>query len=255
METVNWKVEGMSCSNCALTIGNYLKKEGLENVKVNLLGGDVSFDANSQIPETDIIKGIESLGYTVQTGSNAGAPRTKKFLSNHLQRFLFCLVFTLPLMMHMFQRWIHIYWLMNSWIQLALCLPVYITGMNFFGRSAIQSIRNKMPNMNVLIAIGATAAFVYSLMGTILHLGENYLFYETSAAIITLIFFGNYIEEITVRSTQKALNFLEKSQKVMANMIAFDDRHEEQIFAVENSQLRSGDLISDKIWRTSSSRL
>ena len=69
------------------------------------------------------------------------------------------------------------------------------------------------------------------------------MFYETAAIIITLIFFGNYIEEVTIQSTQRALNSLAKSQKVMANMIAFDDQHQEQIFPVENSQLKSGDLI------------
>ncbi len=243
METVNWKVEGMSCANCALTIGNYLKKEGLENVKVNLIGGDVSFDANGNSSQPNIIKGIESLGYEVHTGNNDLTVKRKRFLKNHFERFLFCLVFTLPLMLHMLDKWIHFHWLMNPWLQLALCLPVYIVGMNFFGRSAIQSVRNKMPNMNVLIAIGATAAFLYSLIGTILNLGENYLFYETAAAIITLIFFGNYIEDVAVQSTQKALNSLAKSQKVMANMIAFDDQHQEQIFPIENSQLRSGDLI------------
>src|SRR5580704_9689303 len=242
METVNWKVEGMSCSNCALTIGNYLKKEGLQNVKVNLIGGDVSFDTTADASKTNIIKGIESLGYNVQTGDKVVVNK-RKFLSNHFQRFLFCLVFTLPLMLHMFDKWIHFHWLMNPRLQLILCLPVYIIGMNFFGRSAIQSIRNKLPNMNVLIAIGATAAFIYSLIGTIFHLGENYIFYETASLIITLIFLGNYIEEVTIRSTQKALNSLAKSQKVMANMIAFDDQHQEQIFPVENSQLKSGDLI------------
>jgi P-type Cu+ transporter len=235
VETVNWKVEGMSCSNCALTIGNYLKKEGLQNVKVNLIGGDVSFDAIADTENTNIIKGIESLGYHVQTSDNI-AVNKRKFLSNHLQRFLFCLVFTLPLMLHMFDKWIHFHWLMNPWLQLILCLPVYITGMNFFGKSAIQSVRNKLPNMNVLIAIGSTAAFIYSLMGTIFGLGENYIFYETASLIITLIFLGNYIEEVTVQSTQKALNILAKSQKVIAHMIAFDDRHQEQIFPVENSQ-------------------
>jgi Cu+-exporting ATPase len=242
METVNWKVEGMSCSNCALTIGNYLKKEGLQNVKVNLIGGNVSFDTTADTSKTNIIKGIESLGYNVQTSENI-AVNKRKFLSNHLQRFLFCLVFALPLMLHMFDKWIHFHWLMNPWLQLILCLPVYIIGMNFFGRSAIQSIRNKLPNMNVLIAIGATAAFIYSLIETIFNLGENYIFYETASLIITLIFLGNYIEEVTIQSTQKALNSLAKSQKVMANMIAFDDQHQEQIFPVENSQLKSGDLI------------
>jgi len=250
METVNLpagqaslKVEGMSCSNCALTIGNYLKKEGLQNVKVNLIGGDVSFDINNSIHEPDIIKGIESLGYHVHTGETNITARPNRFLQNHLQRFLFCLIFALPLMLHMLDKWVHIHWLMNPWLQLALCIPVYIVGMNFFGRSAIKSMRNGMPNMNVLITIGATAAFVYSLIGTILNLGAGYLFYETAAAIITLIFFGNYIEEVTIQSTQKALNSLAKSQKVMANMIAFDDKHQELIFPIENTQLKSGDLI------------
>ena len=243
METASWKVEGMSCSNCALTIGNYLKKEGLQNVKVNLISGDVNFDMNGSIQVPDIVKGIESLGYHVETDVEKRTSTPHRFLQNHLQRFLFCLIFTLPLLFHMLDKWVHIHWLMNPWVQLVLCLPVYIVGMNFFGRSAIQSIRNGMPNMNVLIAIGATAAFAYSFIGTVLHLGAGYLFYETAAAIITLIFFGNYIEEVTIQSTQKALNSLAQSQKVMANMIAFDDQHQEQIFPIENIQLQSGDLI------------
>ncbi len=60
--------------------------------------------------------------------------------------------------------------------------------------------------MNVLIALGAGAAFIYSLTGTLLGLGESYLFYETAAAIITLVFFGNYLEERSLQTTQKALN-------------------------------------------------
>lgn len=43
-EQVNWNVEGMTCANCALTIGKYLEKEGMQNVKVNLIGGEVHFD-------------------------------------------------------------------------------------------------------------------------------------------------------------------------------------------------------------------
>jgi Cu+-exporting ATPase len=58
-----------------------------------------------------------------------------------------------------------------------------------------------------------------------------------------LVLFGNFLEERTKQSTQKALNALVKSQKVMANMIAFDDQHQEQIFLLENTQLKTGDLI------------
>jgi Cu+-exporting ATPase len=69
------------------------------------------------------------------------------------------------------------------------------------------------------------------------------MFYETSATIITLVFLGNYLEDASIASTQKALNQLVHSQKVMANMIAFDDEHKEQIFPVENTLLRVGDLV------------
>ena len=131
----------------------------------------------------------------------------------------------------------------ESLVQLALSIPVYIVGMSFFGRSAWKSLRNGLPNMNVLIALGATAAFVYSLYGTLTGQAENYMFYETTATIITLVFLGNYLEDASIQSTQRALNKLVKSQKVMANMIAFDDQHQEQIFPVENTQLRVGDLI------------
>jgi Cu+-exporting ATPase len=245
MEKTNWKVEGMTCSNCSLTVSKYLEKQGKKNVKVNLITGEVIFDDDVEnAGKTDqLIKGIEDLGYTVKTSNNQVTPKKKKLFTTHFQRFLFCAVFTLPLMFHMAERWIHIPWLMNPWVQLALCLPVYIVGMDFFGRSAVKSIRNGMPNMNVLVAIGATAAFVYSLVGTLIFSNSGYLFYETAAAIITLVFLGNYLEDASIESTQRSLNKLAKSQKVMANMIAFNEHHEEVIFPVDNEQLKSGDLI------------
>jgi Cu+-exporting ATPase len=242
MEKVQWKVEGMTCSNCALTIHKFLEKEGMMNVKVNAIGGDVSFDTNGTYSQDKVVKGIAGLGYRVNSLESGVGIRRNTFLSSHLQRFLFCLPFTLVLMLHMIPG-VHIHWLIKPWIQLFLTLPVYFIGMSFFGRSAIKSIRNGMPNMNVLIALGATAAFVYSLAGSLLNHGEEYLFYESAAAIITLVFLGNYLEEASMQSTQRALTALAKSQKVVANMIAFDDQHNEHIFPVENEQLKVGDLI------------
>lgn len=243
MEKIQWKVEGMDCSNCALTIHKYLEKKGVKHVKVNAVSGDVSFDLNGTHAEKELVIGIKELGYQVansQFPSTIGG--TQRLLTTHLQRFWFCLPFTLILMLHMLPG-VHIHWLENPWVQLALTIPVYVVGMSFFGRSAIKSLRNGMPNMNVLIALGATAAFVYSEAGHIMGLGQEYLFYETAATIITLVFLGNYMEEASIHSTQKALNALAKSQKVMANMIAFDEQHNEQIFPVENNQLQVGDLI------------
>jgi Cu+-exporting ATPase len=244
MENIRWKVEGMDCSNCALTIRRYLEKEGVQNIKVNFVDGDVAFDLNGSSSAQQIQKGIDALGYKV-TGTleadTTGAPVKK--MNIHLKYTLICLPFTLVLLLHMVHDWIGWHWLMNPWIQFALCLPVYIIGMSYFGKSAVKSLRNGIPNMNVLIALGATAAFAYSFTGTLLNLGENYLFYETAATIITLVFFGNYLESASVQSTQKALQGLAKSQKTIANMIAFDEHHQEVIMPVDNKDLRSGDLV------------
>jgi Cu+-exporting ATPase len=100
-----------------------------------------------------------------------------------------------------------------------------------------------MPNMNVLVTVGAGAAFIYSLIGTLFFDAQHYLFYETAATIITLVFFGEYLEDASIKSTQRSLKSLVKSQKVMANMIAFDDQHQEVVFPVENTQLKVGDLV------------
>lgn len=246
MEKVEWKVDGMTCTNCALTIDRYLKKEGLKNIQVDFIGGEVSFDLDTDTSKESISRGIANLGYQVHhPDSGHGHPqkhgKTGKIFTNHLQRFLFCLPFTLVLMLHMLP-W-HIHFLMNPWIQLAICLPVFIVGMGYFGVSAVKSLRRGIPNMNVLIAIGATAAFVYSLIGSIANLGEDYIFYETAATIITLVFLGEWIEHRSVAGTQKELSKLAARQKVMANMIAFDDQHKESIFAIENTRLHVGDLI------------
>ncbi len=246
-EKINWKVDGMDCATCALTINKYLNKEGAQSVKVNFATGDVSFEADAKLSPQNLSKGLADLGYTVvdeKVAVNHGHSHDDAkggFLKNNAQRFWFCLPFTLILMLHMIPA-LHHSWIMQPWIQLILCLPVYMVGMSFFGVSAWKSIRNKMPNMNVLIAIGATAAFIYSLYGLITMQSE-YVFFETAATVITLVFLGNYVEEKAVETTQSQLKKLASTQVVMANMIAYDKEHNENVFPVETNTLRTGDLI------------
>ncbi|HMP88217.1 MAG TPA: cation transporter, partial [Lacibacter sp.] len=244
METINWKVEGMTCANCALTISRYLEKEGKQQVKVNPVNGEVIFETVTGGADLQHLqKGIRELGYDVVQEGTGKEQEAKEPMNKFLKYVLLTAPFTLLLLLHLFHGWLGWHWLMNPWVQLGLCIPVYALGMSYFGRSAIKSLRNGLPNMNVLIAIGSTAAFVYSLYGTLTGQAEQYLFYETAATIITLVFLGNYMEEASIRHTQRALKTLARSQKVMANMIACDDQHQEQIFPVENSVLRVGDLV------------
>lgn len=251
METVNMKVKGMSCTNCALSINKYLEKEGLKNIKVNFIGGDVSFDKDANVPKEKIKRGIERLGYEVTEDkhqhhhehghSHVHESRSRKILGSNFQRFIFCLIFSAPLFLHMLG--VHIHFLMNEYVQLALTLPVFIVGMLYFGKSGIRSLLGGVPNMDVLVSIGSIASFVYSLYGTLTGQAEQFMFYETTATIITLVFMGNWLEDKSVETTQSALKKLAATQKTMANKIMYDANGQEQTIQVENTKLKVGDIV------------
>jgi Cu+-exporting ATPase len=207
--TVALKVEGMSCNNCALSISRYLEKEGMKDVMVSFATGDVRFRPGGEKAVGTVVKGIHGLGYQVVSGTPARGRRVSRLTA----QLLFTLPFTVLLLMHMFVPW---HWLHQPYVQLALVLPVYIVGMVRFGSSALRSLRAGVPNMDVLVAMGATAAFVYSLLGTVRGLGDHYLFYETAASIITLVLLGNYMEEKSVRQTTTAITGLAAMQVTTA---------------------------------------
>lgn len=245
MQQVKWKVSGMDCNTCALHIHKYLEKQGMQQVKVNFANGDVWFVAAEKFAEEELKKGIANLGYEVvdeKAVPVAASNSSLLSLSTHKKRLLFCLPFALVLLAsHLLPHSIAL--LHDHWFQLAITLPVFALGLHYFGRSAIKSLRVGMPNMNVLITLGATSAFVYSLYGSLSGQPEQYLFYETTTTIITLVLLGNFLEEASIASTQRALNKLVSAQQLMATMIAFDDEHREQYFPIDNTALKVGDLI------------
>jgi Cu+-exporting ATPase len=244
MEHVQLKVDGMSCTNCALSIHKYLENQGAIAPKVSFMEGEVQFELPAELKKETLVKGITNLGYKVR-GQEEAAPKTK-WLDNNKDRALFCLIFAIPLVAHMLPG-VHqipgMHVLMNPYVQLTLTIPVFIVGMGYFGKSAWHSLLNGIPNMNVLVSIGALASFGYSLYGTLIGKGMEFAYYETTATILTLVFFGNYLEDASLESTQRALKDLVKAQKVMANMIVFDENHKEILFNVESDTLKVGDLV------------
>lgn len=237
-------MEGMTCSNCALSVNKVLQKQGMHEISVNPISGEVIFEtpsANGNLEKAK--KNIELLGYTVKADNEeTTAKPTKRFLKTHMQKFWFCLPFTLLLMLGHLGMTLNIHVLHNPVLQLILCLPVYVVGMSYFGKSAINSLRSGVPNMNVLIALGATAAFVYSLVGLVTG-DTTKIFFETAASIINIVFFGNWLEDLSIEKTQKAIKEITTNEKVMANMIAYDDQHNENVFPVEDTFLKVGDLL------------
>jgi Cu+-exporting ATPase len=209
-QLIELNVTGMHCNNCAISVHNLLEKKGLQNILVDFASEEVKFSTDDEAKVPEIIKGIEQLGYKVVDDPALHVP---KFYEKVENKFIFCAIFTAPLFLHMLLPW---HFLHMPMVQLILCIPVFLVGCLYFGKSAIGSIKNGVPNMDVLIFVGSTAAFIYSLVGTINHLGENYQFYETCATIITLVLLGNVFEKRSVTQTTSAVKDLVKIQQVNA---------------------------------------
>lgn len=212
-QLIELNVTGMHCNNCALSVHKLLEKKGLQNILVDFASEEVKFSKDNHADLPDIIKSIEQLGYKVVDDPATHAP---KFYEKVENKFVFCAIFTAPLLLHMVSPW-HV--LHMPIAQLLLCLPVFIVGCLHFGKSAWHSVKGSVPNMDVLIFIGSTSAFIYSLVGTIQNLGEQYQFYETCATIITLVLLGNVFEKRSVSQTTSAVKDLVKIQQVNANRI------------------------------------
>lgn len=242
-KTYSTTVEGMTCGNCALTISKLLEKKGATNIAANAASGEVSFTV---VEETDVNKvydAIDGLGYRVVRDTDdtgiASAPAAKDYTTAYL---IISAIFTFPLLMHMFSSW-HL--LHNPWVQLVLATPVYIIGLRQFGVSAVRSLRHGIPNMDVLIIIGATAAYVYSLIGMFVYTADvhDYLFFETTASIITLVMFGNWLEHKTVKSTTQAIDALVQLQPQKARLVMADSIGKETVMEVDSKYVKTGDII------------
>ena len=230
-----WKVEGMTCANCAQSIRNTLEKEGLENVHVNFSTGTVRFKPSEDIPAERISKDIERLGYKVVENESADGGYRRM-----VRKFAFAFVFTLPLFSSMFFSGT---WLNKPYVQLALAIPVYALGFYHFGKSAWHSLKGGVPNMDVLIFMGATAAFGYSLTGTLLQLGPAYQFYETAATIITLVLLGNVLEKRAVKKTTDAIDELASLKPREAKMVIDTGDGREIIENVDVSNVRENEIL------------
>lgn len=234
-ELIELKVDGMDCNNCAMSISRYLERKGLEDVFVNFQTKEVRFvSGNGDIGLDKIKSGIEKLGYTVLEEEPPVVFWTFE------KKLLVSAIFTVPLLLGhlLMMAGIAPAWLMNPWVQLALTLPPFTIGVLHFGRSALSSLRGGVPNMDVLIFLGSTAAFVYSVIGLVLQ-NPDYYFFETVATIITLVLLGNWLEKRAVAQTTTAIGELTQLQANTARRIWPSGQLEE----IPQKDLRVGMLL------------
>ncbi|CDZ23982.1 Copper-exporting P-type ATPase A [[Clostridium] cellulosi] len=225
-------VRGMTCASCAARIEKkLLRTDGVTTAAVNLATekATVEYDP-AKIKVSDIIKAIESLGYKAEREEevtyDAEREQREREIRNLKYSLIASIILTSPLLLSMiFSMFgIDIAFLHNPYFQLAIATPVqFIIGFRFY-KHAYFALRSKSANMDVLIAMGTSAAYFYSLYNVFFGQmngmgGMGNLYFEASAVIITLILLGKYLETAAKGRTSDAIKKLMKLQAKTARVI------------------------------------
>lgn len=248
LETLNNTTErtldlfGMTCANCALRIEKGLAKmDGVSDVRVNFARESVFLRTSDSVTVDSLLKKVESLGYSAlvhDANQQSETEKKQKDQTRNLKiRFLSSLVLSLPLFYGMVTHFSFLsfmpmpHFLMDRFVQMAIAFPVqFIIGFPFY-KSAYRALRNGSANMDVLVVIGTSAAYGYSIFG-------KDLYFETSAVLITFILGGKWIEHYAKGKSSDGINALLKLRPETATV-----QSNEIWTEVPNEYLKTGDLV------------
>ncbi|MBE2156778.1 heavy metal translocating P-type ATPase [Staphylococcus argenteus] len=230
VETVELDITGMTCAACSSRIEKVLNKmDGVQKATVNLTTEQAKVDYYPE--ETDanqLITRIQKLGYdaAVKDKNKDQASRKTKELQHKLIKLIISAALSLPLLMLMFVHLFNMHipsLFMNPWFQFILATPVqFIIGWQFYV-GAYKNLRNGGANMDVLVAVGTSAAYFYSIYEMLRWLSgvttQPHLYFETSAVLITLILFGKYLEARAKSQTTNVLGELLSLQAKEARIL------------------------------------
>ncbi|YCI78985.1 cadmium-translocating P-type ATPase [Bacillus sp. R1-10] len=206
-QKAEFDITGMTCAACASRIEKGLNKmEGIATANVNLALEKATLEFNpSEVTISDIIAKVEKLGYGAhqKLDNKEQVDHREKHIKDQQRKFTISAILSLPLLWTMvghfsFTSFLYVPdFLMNPWIQLILATPVqFIIGKQFY-EGAYKALRNGSANMDVLVVMGTSAAYFYSLYQAIVTTGTHHgphLYFETSAVLITLILLGKLFE-------------------------------------------------------------
>jgi len=236
-------IEGMTCAACSARVEKALSKiDGVIRSNVNLSTNKALFQFYSgSVSDETLIKAVEKAGYKAQVEYERNIDREKELREKEIKSlktsFIISLIFTIPLFSAMFFHMAGIHNILtNGYFQLLLATPVqFIVGYRFY-KGAYKSLRGGGANMDVLVAMGTSAAYFYSLYNLLVGVHEYY--FEASAVIITLILLGKTFEAIAKGRTSEAIKKLMGLQPKTARVIK--DGIEKDI-PIEEVQI--GDII------------
>ncbi|WP_282610196.1 cation-translocating P-type ATPase [Pelagibius sp. Alg239-R121] len=249
MSSYVFAIEGMTCANCAQRVEKALRKVP------GVLKADVSFalekaDVTGAVDRATLFESVRDAGYAAvdpaaRTG-NALESGTAIFgLSGELGQLVVSALLSLPFVAQMILMFLGFGELLSGWLQFALALPVQFWIGRRFYVGAWNALRSGAANMDVLVALGTSAAFFYSLAVLLsaesvipLSLAEGHLYFEAAVIVITLILAGKVLESRAKRSTTSAIRELMALRPETARIVRGGI---EAVLAI--AEVRRGDVV------------
>ena len=254
IKTYTYKVQGMTCAVCASRVERITKKlEGVEDSIVNLNTEKLNITIDQDlVTYADIKRVVEKAGYKLIKEEEVRKDNKLSDKDKLLRRLIFSCIFTIPLLIitmgHMVGMPVPniIDPMQNPMnfaaFQIILTVPVMVVGYKFYF-IGYKNLLKLSPNMDSLIAVGTTAAFLYSLFGMYkIATGDDsyamHLYFEAAVTILTLITLGKYLEAISKGKTSEAIKKLMGLSPKTATII-----REEKEIIIPIDEVIVGDII------------
>ena len=241
-ESISLSISGMTCASCVTRVEKALKKvPGVTDASVNLATEKAQITAVG-VPVERLIAALEKAGYDAAVATDTAVSKAEKgsTLPTWWPVALSALL-SLPLMVPMLGIPFGYHWALPGWLQMALASPVqFWLGARFY-KAGWKALLARSGNMDLLVAIGTSAAYglsVYLLVGHAGHEGMGHLYFESSAVVITLVLLGKWLEARAKHQTVSALRALESLRSTDAIV-----RRGGQDIVVPVGQVRVGDTI------------
>lgn len=228
-QTETFVITGMTCANCSARVEKELNgTPGVNQATVNLATEKAMVQFDESLDADKIIHTVENIGYGAILYDEAHKQQIAAEKIAHVKKMkrdlIISALLTAPLMIAMIAMLLgnHSAWVMffhRPIVQLALATPVqFIIGWRFY-QGAYHAIKTMAPNMDVLVAMGTTAAYLLSLYNGFFSDNHMELYFESSAMIITLILLGKYLEQAAKNKTSNAIKQLMALQAKQATVI------------------------------------
>jgi Cu+-exporting ATPase len=242
------QVEGMTCASCVGRVeAALLTVPGVTSASVNLATERATVQALSTVSVGDLEAAVERAGY--RAGNLDTAKPALRASRVPWWPVAAAAALTLPLAAPMLLQPFGIHWMLDGWLQLALATPVqFWLGWRFY-RAGWKALRAGTGNMDLLVALGTSAAFGLSLYLLLEHAGHGmpHLYFEASAAVITLVLLGKWLEVRAKRQTTDAIRALNALRPATARVLRGDIELElpvEQVAVGDSVRVRPGERIA-----------